>query len=149
MVMVEKVKRRGRKERAQVHNCIYGCEGGWGAATARRQWHGRSSEHGGQLGERRLTSLVHAPVALGERLATRPHESVRRCGRWTSTREWLRPGRYGPRSLLWAQWHVYSSLSLLFISFFLSSYFLNLFLLIFGLQFGFQILWWISYSSQR
>jgi hypothetical protein len=78
------------------------------------------------VGERRLTCLARAPVAPGERLETQPHESVRRCGRWTSTCEWLRQGRFGPRSLLWAQWHVYSFLSLFFfLSFLLFSEFIS------------------------
>jgi hypothetical protein len=51
MVMAEKVKRRGRKERALVHSFLYGREGGQGAATAPRQWRDRPSEHGGQLGK--------------------------------------------------------------------------------------------------
>jgi hypothetical protein len=51
MVIVLKVKRRGRKERAQVHSCLYGCKGGWRATTAPRQWRCRPSEHGSQLGK--------------------------------------------------------------------------------------------------
>jgi hypothetical protein len=131
MVIVLKVKRRGRKERAQVHSCLYGCKGGWRATTAPRQWRCRPSEHGSQLGKgdwhvwpvrqwHRASGWKPSPMSQYVAAVDGP---VRASG---YGRVGLGRDRcFGPNG----------TFILFFLSFFffLSSYFLNLFLLIFEL----------------